>query len=273
MNAIHRTTGIVIVLLALALLAAPVSAVLPEETFKGEVTSVEAAKNSIVIVADEEYGCSWDNGTSSCSWEMITPVSLDCTVPCPEVFDVIEVGDTVEATSIGGMGGKLAAIGLLVEPAGGGLVATDVFGDPASLPVPLVGDYSVEYTTVPDCSQCEGTTCPAVSANITMKSGEMTLFEAALAPGEAAGFNGRNDGSSVTVTFVSGEASSGSCPGMAGMVGPQPFSVFVIEVVPPVGFTTVTAATPAESPAAGSLPLACIGALGAALLLLVAGRR
>lgn len=269
MNAIYRITGVLVVLLALA---CPASAVLLEVTFKGEVTATDAASNSITVLADSQYGCAYENGTATCGWDAVTPVSLACTVPCAEVFDAIGVGDTVEATSIGGMGGELAAIGLLAETTDGELVATDLFGNPASLPVPLVGDYTVEYSTAPDCSQISGTTCPALSANVTVKSGDMTVFEQTLAPGETLTYNGRNDASSVAVTFVSGEASSADCPGMAGIVGPQAFSVFIVKVVPPIGFETATA-TATTTAAAGSLPLACLGALGLVLLLLVAARK
>lgn len=65
----------------------------------------------------------------------------------------------------------------------------------------------------------------------------------------------------------------GACPaGSAGATGPQPLSVFIVNVQPPIGFApaaTVTTAAAVEAtptPQATLLPLVTIGALGIALL-------
>jgi hypothetical protein len=139
----------------------------------------------------------------------------------------------------------------------------------------------------PDCSACTGTTCTAVSSDVSVKSSGRVVLEKTLLPRQALTYNGRNDGSSVEVTFVKGEASSTACAGMTGMSGPQPISVFVVAVVPPVGYaqnnirtatTTrpdealtalpagtvppVPVATPSPTQKSGDLPLAAIGAAG-----------
>lgn len=67
--------------------------------------------------------------------------------------------------------------------------------------------------------------------------------EKTLTPEESFTYNGRNDGSAVMVKFISGKAAAQSCPGMSGMTGPQPRSVFVIEVTPPVGYGQVNIRT------------------------------
>ena len=95
--------------------------------------------------------------------------------------------------------------------------------------------------------------------------------------------NGRNDASSVTVAFISGQAAALACPGTAVMTGPQPVSDFIITVVPPLGMReTGTAALPVTTGAAPVLPatsstkagsLFPAGAAGAAGLVLLARAR
>jgi hypothetical protein len=174
---------------------------------------------------------------------------------------------------------------------------TDLVGDPGTIPTPLIGDYALDTATAPDCSQCTGTTCTAASAAVKVKSSGNVVFEKTLTLGQSFTYNGRNDGSSVAVTFVKGEALSQSCPGKAGMVGPQVISVYVVNVVPPIGFTqkdirTATTTRPDEAltplpvttvstaPAAattpaksGLLPFTVIGALGLVALVLVARKK
>ena len=72
-----------------------------------------------------------------------------------------------------------------------------------------------------------------------------------LEPRQVLLYNGQNDGSSVEVTFVKGEASSETCSGgRIGMTGPQAISVYIIKVVPPVGFDQQFLVTPAPPPRA-----------------------
>jgi len=122
------------------------------------------------------------------------------------------------------------------------------------------------------------------------------VFVMAIRAGESFTYNGRNDGSSVAVTFVKGEALSATCLGKGGMTGPQAISVYVVRIVPPISaaqtnIRTATttrpdealtkplpmiASTPATVPVttkAGMLPLGVIGAIGIAGLILVMKRR
>ena len=116
----------------------------------------------------------------------------------------------------------------------------------------------------------------------------MQVAQKTLQPGESISFNGRNDGSSITVTFVRGQALPDSCPqGQKGMVGSvQPVSDYIVKVVPPIGMTAASVQTPAPvvstplSPSAppaptqksASLPIIVIGALGIGTLLITARR-
>jgi hypothetical protein len=130
-------------------------------------------------------------------------------------------------------------------------------------------------------------------ANVKVMSEGKQVGGKALRPGETLTYNGRNDGSSVAVTFVKGQALSSSCPANAGMVGSQAISVYIVKVVSPISaaqvdIRTATTTRPDEAlkPAAptvastsspaiipttksGMLPLAAIGAIGLAGLILV----
>jgi hypothetical protein len=121
------------------------------------------------------------------------------------------------------------------------------------------------------------------------------VFVKELRPGESFTYNGRNDGSGVTVTFVKGEALSATCPGKGGMTGPQAISVYIVRIVPPISaaqtnIRTATTTRPDEAlttlppiasttapvpvtTKAGMLPFAVIGAIGLAGLTLVMKRR
>jgi hypothetical protein len=113
-------------------------------------------------------------------------------------------------------------------------------------------------------------------------------------PGESLSYSGRNDGSSVYVRFVKGQALSTTCPGKTDMTGPQAISVYIVKVVPPISsaqtnIRTATTTRPDEAltslpstarttpavPAttkAGMFPLAAIGAIGLAGLVLAMRR-
>lgn len=222
--------------------------------------------------------------------------SLTVTVPDVSAFSFFKTGDTVVATSIGGAGETWITLAKLFGSRPNEEFVTDIAGDIRTIPTPLIGNYALDATTVPDCTACSGTTCTATSANVTVMSEGKEVFVMAIRAGESFTYNGRNDGSSVAVTFVKGEALSATYPGKGGMTGPQAISVYVVRIVPPISaaqtnirtatttrpdeaLTTplpMIASTPATVPVttkAGMLPLGVIGAIGIAGLILVMKRR
>lgn len=131
--------------------------------------------------------------------------------------------------------------------------------NPSTIPTPLIGNYGHGPNATPDCAQCTGTTCTAKSSDVTVYSFEKNVFEKTLKPGESFFSNARNDGSSVTVKFVKGQALSSSCPQVpAGMVGGiQPVSVYIVSLVPPLGYSQknllpTTTTRPDEPPTTGA---------------------
>jgi hypothetical protein len=213
------------------LAAAPASAAIQEIVFRGTVSSMNQSAGTITVNAGYTYGCIYTNNTSKCSWNPVTTENLTGTVPDPAVFTVMKTGDPVVATSMGGSGGTWIGVAKVFPTPGiENWLATEIIGDPDSLPVNLAADYYFEYTTTPECGNCTGSVCNALSAAVTLNSTDRTVLTKTLGPGEKVVYNGRNDNSSVIITFVKGQGLADKCPGKAGMVGLQPVSTFIIHV-------------------------------------------
>lgn len=269
---------------AICCIIAPVSAVILEVTCKGEVSTTNPAKNTLTIKNPVQYGCDYPAGKDPvCKWTPMAQSTLTGTVPDAAAFSVLKSGDTAIATSLGGAGEQWITLAKLYGSRPNEEFVTDLIGDPRTVDTPFIGDYAVVAETVPDCTACTGTVCTASQAKVTVKSTSMTVMEKTLKPGESLMYNGRNDGSSVNVKFVAGQAAAQLCPGKAGMTGPQAVSTYVISIVPPVGtgqvnirtatttrhdeampsLTPSAAGTPAPAPTKSGalLPAVVIGAL------------
>jgi hypothetical protein len=275
-----------VTLLVLCLCVLPAVAVIQEVTVSGTVLEHSHANNTLTIANPAQYGCTYPaNGTPVCSFTPLVITSLTGTVPDVSTFSVFNPGDPVVATSLGGMGGQWIAIAKLYGTAPDKTV-TDIVGDPSKIPIPLAGDYSLVLSPRPDCKACSGTTCTAASANVSILDGKTLTGWGDLVPNASTKYSGRNDGSSITVAFVKGQASSSPCSDeKIMMTGPQPVSVYIVHVVPPIGSNRDTVQTPSATPSAtppevtmpvkarptptksGMLPAAVIGALAIAAVL------
>jgi hypothetical protein len=219
--------GITVIILA----AVPATAIVQEIVYRGSLVSLNQSAGTITVNAGYTYGCTFANGTSTCGWDPSKPENLTGTVPDPAVFTVFKTGDPVVATSMGGPGGTWIGVAKVFPTPGiENWLATDIIGDPGSLPVNLAADYYFAYTTTPECGNCTGAVCNAVSATVTLNSTESTVLEKTMKAGEKVVYNGRNDNSSVIITFVQGQGLAEKCPGKAGIVGLQPVSTFIIHV-------------------------------------------
>lgn len=224
---VNLLIGIALVMLA----SAPASAVVQEIVYRGTLASMNQSAGTITIHAGYTYGCTFANGTSNCGWDQVKTENLTGTVPDPAVFTVLKPGDPVVATSMGGPGGRWIGIAKVFPTPGiENWLATDIIGDPATLPVNLAADYYFTYITTPECGNCTGSVCNALSAAVTLNSTDRTVLEKTMTSGEKLVYNGRNDNSSVVITFVNGQGPADKCPGKAGMVGLQPVSTFIIHV-------------------------------------------
>jgi hypothetical protein len=273
-------------ILVLCLCVLPAAAVIQEVTVSGSVSAHSYANNTLTIANPAQYGCSYPaGGTLVCTYTPMESTSLTGTVPDASVFSIFNPGDPVVATSLGGAGGRWIAIAKLYGKAPDKTVI-DIVGDPTTIDVPLAGDYSLGLSPKPDCTACSGTTCTAAAANVSILDGKTLTGWGDLTPNGTSTYSGRNDGSSITVAFVRGQVSPASCSeGKITMTGPQPVSVYIVHVVPPIGSdgeavqaaTTIPSTTPPEvtMPAAARpsptkstmLPVAAIGALALVAIL------
>lgn len=243
----HYLVTLSLVLVSLCFVA-HASALVQETTYLGRVTAMDPLSLTLTIRAESQYGCSYSGGTPTCSFSSIAPLQVVGTVPDEGAFNTFHNGDLVAATILGGTGGRWAALALVVFPPGSGTyLVSDIYGDPRTIPLDLGADYQFAYSTLPDCSTCSGSVCKALSARVVIKSGETVLLEQSLNNGESARYSGRNDGSWISVLYLSGEAAPDTCAGATPATGIQPVSSFVIHVNPPVG--GFTAPTGIKSPA------------------------
>jgi hypothetical protein len=282
--------------LFLCFLCVPVGAVMLEVTVKGPVATINPAKNTLTVDNPLQYGCSYPaTGVPVCSYNPINTSTLTGTLPDAAAFTVFNIGDPVVATSIGGPGETWITLAKLFGSRPNEELVTEMVGDIGTIPTPFIGNYTLDATTVPDCSACSGTTCTATSATLKVKSEGNIVLERTLMSGESLSYSGRNDGSSVYVKFIKGQALSATCQGKTGMTGSQEISVYLVKVVPPISsaqtnIRTATTTRPDEaltprSPTvltstavpsttkAGIVPLAAIVAIGVAGLVLVKKRR
>ena len=284
---------VIVAVLFLCCMCVPVSAVIQEVTLKGAVATLNPPTNTITLEHPQQYGCNYPaSGAPVCTYTPMSVEVLTGTAPNAAVFSVFKTGDPVVATSLGGAGETWITLAKLFGSRPNEEFVTDIVGDMGTIPTPLIGNYALDATTVPDCSACTGTTCTAISSDVKVKSEGKEVFAKTLKPSESLNYNGRNDGSSVAVTFVKGQALSSTCPGKAGMTGPQAISVYVVKIVPPISAAqvnirtatttrpdealtplppTVSTTSPTQIPTtkSGMLPLAAIGAIGLAGLILV----
>jgi hypothetical protein len=278
--------------LILFLCVLPTAAVLQEVTVKSSVSTLSPKTNTITIGFPQQYGCTYPAGGSPvCSYLPMNASALTGTVPDNAVYSMFKAGDPVVATSIGGAGDTWIAVAKLFGSRPNEEYITAVVGDPGKIPTPLIGGYTLDIAMNANCSACSGTICTAGSTNVSVLSSGTRVLQKTLMPGQSLLFNGRNDGSSVTVMFVKGEALSVTCGGGTAMTGPQPVSVFIVTIVPPgasvqndIRTATTTSpdearpaataiATPVPTTQSGSLPFAVIGALGMMALVLAARKQ
>jgi hypothetical protein len=268
----------IFVIFLITVLVVPGSGVLQEITYRGTVTGLDPVNETLTIQVSHTWGCTFGN-TTTCEWDPVPEENLTGTVPVHEVFSVVSPGMTVEATSIGGPGGRWIGVGTLFPTPGIEYwLAQDLFGDPSALPAPLMADFDMSAETVPDCRECRATLCTAQSAlvNISQIGGRGQAVD--LVPGQTFTFSERNDNSSLTVTFLRGEASASDCPGAEPLIGGiQPVSDFIVHVQPPIAFVPPTEATPGtpsptSSPTAGACPVLSLAGLAILALLLFVRR-
>ena len=269
-----RKILLVFTVLALVACCTPAGAVLQQFTYRGTVTELDPDSGTLSMKATHEWGCTYGEEEVACGWMAITPVEIEGSVPSNAVFSVVANGTEVEVASVGEPGVTWAGIGALVPTPGiENWYATDLFGDPSMLPAPLADGYGVAVQTLPDCEACNGTICTAKSSEIVISRNGSVVWEKTLAPGEKSAYTDPADNSALSVNFVSGEASAHLCPVAGPMAGPQPISVFVIQVQPACVTGGATLPPHETTTSAGLWPASALLALAVLALVMSLRRR
>jgi hypothetical protein len=166
------------------------------------------------------------------------------------VFYSFSNGDPVVAVGSEDPDMKWITLAKLSNSASGQEFVSRIVGDPTKMPIPLIENYSVNITIIPNCSRCEGSICKAAYANTTlMKSGRIvkqvdliSLQDYDRGPKNIprTGFLYKYDNSSsIQIDFIDGENDAGIC---TGIVKNQSNAIqnFDIQVNPPPGMTPGT---------------------------------
>lgn len=223
---------IFLAILVLSICIIPASAMVPIFTYRGTVTDLDPAGGTLTLEATHQWGCMFEEDIAICGWIEIDPREMWATVPVNEVYACIHPGDTVEVT--GNPNGSWKGIAALVPTSViDDWYATDLFGDPSTLPAPLDEGYELWYLTYPDCASCSGNVCTAEEALVTISRSGQERWTGWLLPGEVHTYHDPGDLSRISVKFVSGETSPISCPDADfNPFGPEPFSRFIVNVRP-----------------------------------------
>ena len=223
------------------LVTAPALAVVYEATWKGSVSTIDYETSTISVTVEGMYGCDFTEAGSTCNFNEIDfeiAEIISSEIRDVFVYDLIEVGDPVIGTSYGGLESpEWSAFAPIIEAEDGSIFIKALFGDTKLLDIaPLAADYVVSYDDmVADCDTCTGTVCQAASVVVAISSEGSEVASEMLVPGQPLSYFGREDGSGITVTFVSGEASHFACATgeEMGLTGPQPIQdVSIIVTLP-----------------------------------------
>jgi hypothetical protein len=150
---IMKQTGIffIVTTLVVCLIFLPAGAVMQEVTVKGPVATLNPTKNTLTVDHPLQYGCSYpDTGQPVCSYTPINKTALTGTVPDAAAFTIFKTGDPVVATSTGGPVEAWITLAKLYGSRPNEEMVTDIVGDIGTIPTPLIGNYALDATTVPD---------------------------------------------------------------------------------------------------------------------------
>lgn len=237
-------------LLAVSLAVMPVSAVIQEQHFKGQVSVIDAAKNTMTVQVNYVYeGTEW------------VPYSKATTIPSniirgktdnPLIQKELKQGDAVEACLMGDTdgSGEWIAMGKIGSVSSTETPLITLYGDPSKLFSDFYQGYVLRYSTVAQCESCTGTVCPSEAAFVIVSKDGEIIEEKEMAPGETYVFGKDTENQYVLqVTYNFGQTSSQECSSAPMMVGPQPINDFTIYDTQRSAILESMTATPTATPA------------------------
>ena len=204
-------TLLIIGLFLIAICVPPVSADPSDMVVRGHVSKINHQDNTVSI----------DTNTSE-----ITGI-----VPDRDAYDYLWIGENVYAVYSPDSTGRWVSIANFQNPEATG----DISGDPRKIPVQFPSNYSVDILVVPDCSRCNGLTCEASYANVSVKQYGKSVSEKMLYPAQNRSgnesiftYSDKNGFSTVQVAFIAGDTDSGKCLGKNLSVNIRTTQIFEI---------------------------------------------
>ena len=204
------------------------SAVFNPEGYMGTVIEKDSGNNTFEVQTTHEWAYTeWQPDDTTMEWLF----------PNEDAMNEISVGDYVEILGFPVPYGRTIGLGKMNSNTE--RVITDIYGDPnflepywpsEPLDPPLLGNFTIEYISTPNCSDCGMCNCEANYTNVTLinRIGQVEVDDHQLYPGQTCTYKGTEY--RINITFYSGEAPA--CPVCNDPCppGPQPVSNFTIHM-------------------------------------------
>ena len=227
-NTKHRVFGLCITIALLGAFAGGASAAFNPEGYMGTVIGKDVENNTFEIQTTHKWShIAWQPNDTTIEWLF----------PNEDAANELCVGDYVEILGFAAPPGWVIGLGRMNSSTE--MCITDIYGDPEFLEPycflkilypPLLGNFTIEYNSTPNCLNCGMFNCEANYTNVTVidGTGQVEVDDHQLYPGQTCKYVGTEY--SINITFYSGEASAyPACTDLPG-VGPQPVSNFTIHI-------------------------------------------
>jgi len=211
-----------------SIFAGPASAVFYPEGYMGTVIEKDIGDDTFEVETTHKWvSTEWQSSNATTKWKF----------PNNDAADEVAVGDYVEILGFPEISGW--AIGLGKMKSSTEKIITDIYGDPNFLEPyfqkppnpPLSGDYTLEYDSKPNCSDCGGCNCVADYTCVTIvnRTGHEEVDRYRLYSGQNCTHSGVEY--RISITFHSGEATAYPECTTRPCIGPQPVSDFTVHIM------------------------------------------
>jgi hypothetical protein len=231
-NTKHNIFRICIAIVLLGTFIGGASAAFNPGGYMGTVVGKDSGNNTFEVQTTHNWS---DNGPCG-EWQPSTAIT-EWPFPNEDALNEINVGDYVEILGFPEPYGQTIGLGKMNSSTE--KVITDIYGDPdflepywpsEPLDPPLLGNFTIKYSSTPNCSDCGMCNCEANYTEVTIidEAGQVEIDDHQLYPGQTCTYGGMEY--RINITFYSGEAPAcpvcnDSCP-----PGPQPISNFTIRI-------------------------------------------
>nr|QNO46969.1 hypothetical protein CLAIAILK_00030 [Methanosarcinales archaeon ANME-2c ERB4] len=231
-NTKHNIFRLCIVIALLGAFMGGASAAFNPEGYMGTVIGKDAGNSTFGI----QTTYNWSDNWSHIGWQPNDTI-MEWLFPNEDAANELCVGDYVEILGFAASPGEVIGLGRMNSSTE--MFITDIYGDPnflepywysEPLDPPLLGNFTIKYSSTPNCSNCGMRNCEANYTNVTITNGTglVEVDDHQLYPGQTCIYKGVEY--RINITFYSGEASAcpvcnDTCP-----PGSQPVSNFTIHI-------------------------------------------